>query len=122
MKLSFELKLSEGEHAIFGFEHDGAFITDPYLCDAGMMPVDPADEYGITKEEADHVVMLNSALESATEDAVNAACLNIQQALGVTAGDFAGRYFSGDVQKDQIRTVLASYMQAEMKDAENSAN
>ena len=124
MKLNFKLELLENAEGnlAFGFTHEksGTFIAEPFLCTSGMEPIDPTEEYGISKEEADFIVKLNEALENATEDAVNAGCLAVQQAIGVTRGDYAGVYFSGDVERKKVREVFAKYMHSELQYGDNA--
>ncbi|MBC8738506.1 hypothetical protein F6X40_17165 [Paraburkholderia sp. UCT31] len=116
MKLSFKLEFSEDHdgNAVFGFHHDGFYIFDPFLDTDGMTPADPM-QYGISLDEAAFLAKLNGALEDATEAALNAGCLRIQDALGVKHGDYAGIHFSGGVAKQQIRQTLGEYFKAELE-------
>lgn len=57
-------------------------------------------------------------IDRATEAAINAACAEIQAALGVTSGDLAGVHFAdGGPQRDHVRTAVHEYLQAEAADA-----
>ena len=51
-------------------------------------------------------------VERAVQAGLDAACLVIQNALGVTTGDFAGVFFSGSGD-EPFRTLLAQYLTAE---------
>lgn len=100
-----------------GVEAEDFFIVDPYQSTCGRFDAKPAD-YGLTEEEGVFIAAINKAIEQATEDAINAGCLAVQTSLGVTAGDFAGVYFSGDAQRELVRSVFAIYA---LREAELSA-
>lgn len=106
--------LNEGDFpAAIGFLHDGMFISDPTLCDSGgRWSVDPQEAYGLTPEHVQYLRDLNDHLKAATESAINAGCLSIQQALGVTSGDTAGMHFGTDAGKG-IANTLADYLVVE---------
>lgn len=70
--------------------------------------------YGLTQEEADFVVDLNALIEEATEAALNAGCLAVQEAVGVDSGDLAGVFFSGSADKEAIAHKFAEYILAEL--------
>jgi hypothetical protein len=55
---------------------------------------------------------MNADLEITVENALNAAVKVVQDSLGVTAGDFAGHYFSGTT-GDNLKDILRDYMVAE---------
>jgi hypothetical protein len=94
--------------ACLGFEHDGFFIFDPFVSECSRFEVDPAT-YGLTAEQAAFIKSFNEALEHAAEAAINAGAKVMQDALGVTTGDFAGQYFSGEFECNKIRHALAVY-------------
>lgn len=52
------------------------------------------------------LVRLNSAIDEATEAAINAGANVIQKHLGITTGDTAGAYFTGESQESIARVVL----------------
>jgi hypothetical protein len=60
------------------------------------------------------ISMLNTALDdgvnNATEAAINAGCRAIQNALGVTSGDYAGIYFSDNSRLAELNNVIAGLM------------
>ncbi|ABM97114.1 hypothetical protein [Methylibium petroleiphilum] len=57
-----------------------------------------------------------SILDAATHAALDEACRMIQDHLGVTTGDFAGMYFSGNA-FDSVKATLRSYLEAERASA-----
>jgi len=91
------------------------FVVDPYMSECGRFEVEPS-EYGLTQDQARFIKGFNDALEIATDDAINGGALEMQKFLGVTAGDFAGRYFSGISERNNIRHALAAYGLAEYED------
>ncbi|AQH05744.1 hypothetical protein A9R05_42775 (plasmid) [Burkholderia sp. KK1] len=70
--------------------------------------------YSLTQEEVDFVVDLNALIEEATQAALNAGCLTVQEAVGVDSGDLAGVFFSGSVNKEAIAHKFAEYILAEL--------
>ena len=56
----------------------------------------------------------SSDVETLANDALDAAALSIQDALGVEHGDFAGMFFAGDAGKT-ILEILTDYAREEMK-------
>lgn len=119
-KFSFVLQQGEDVNtglAVFGFEHDGMFIYDPFLSDCGRFQVDPVEAYGITRQEAEGLVTLNRALVQATEAAVDAACKSAQDAMGVESSDPARLYFSDEDAKRNFSKGVADYMQFELRQA-----
>lgn len=54
-------------------------------------------------------------IEEIAEDALNAACLVMQDAIGQTDGGFASLYFSGD---HLIREILFDYISKEIQGLE----
>ena len=54
-----------------------------------------------------------SGIDSLAEDALNAACLSIQDALGQTDGGAAGIFFSGDAE-EKIKEILREYVRFEI--------
>jgi hypothetical protein len=57
--------------------------------------------------------MTASEIEALAEDALNAACLEIQKKLGVTDGGVAGVFFSGD-EGDDVRAHFNYYIRLEL--------
>ena len=47
-------------------------------------------------------------IDNLAENALNAACLVIQDALGVTSGDLAGQFFSDGEVKDKFMDYIRS--------------
>lgn len=63
-------------------------------------------------EEAEAKERQADDIEQMVEDALNAACLAIQDRLGVTDGGTASIFFTGD-NEDTFRKLMRSYIQAE---------
>lgn len=123
----FSFPVEQGVHpetgaAVFGFEHEGMFIVDPFLSDCGRFTADPVEAYGVPTHEARSLVALNKALEAATEAAVNAACKSFQDAAGIASGDFAGAYFSDTSSSRGFSKAVADYIQAELVHAGNTVS
>ena len=59
-------------------------------------------------------------IQTIAENALNAACLSIQNELGQTDGGIAGIYFSG-INEDMILTMLKSYIHTEINFARQPA-
>lgn len=57
--------------------------------------------------------MTQNDIDALAFDALNAACLMIQDRLGVTSGDVAGLYFSGST-GEHILGMLADYVRMEV--------
>ncbi len=55
----------------------------------------------------------DEADEAVVEAALDAAVFHIQEHLGQGTGDFAGMYFSGGPEGDDIRDILLRYLRAE---------
>lgn len=64
--------------------------------------------------EADDIEDTYPDPETLADEALDAAARHIQDALGITTGDFAGMYFSGD-NGARITDILADYAMSEMK-------
>jgi hypothetical protein len=54
-----------------------------------------------------------SGINDLAFEALNAACLSIQDALGQTTGDMAGIFFSGE-NEEKIMEVLREYVRLEI--------
>lgn len=68
------------------------------------------------KTPAGDAAIVHTALEAA----LNAACESIQTALGVTTGDFAGMYFSGDIADLELSVpTLRSFLIAQRRAHDN---
>ena len=114
----FSHPLVKGEDAstgtpVFGFEVNDMFIHDPSLSECGRFSVDPSETYGITAEDAKELNRLNELLTAATEAALNAGCLHIQEALGIESGDLAGMHFPGTQASAPVARALMDYLMAE---------
>lgn len=59
------------------------------------------------------MTMTPREIEDLAEDALNAACLEIQKKLGVESGDVAGLYFSG-TEADAVRIIFRDYIKYEL--------
>lgn len=102
---------------VFGFERNSFFIFDPMSSECSRFIVDPTENYGISKEDAAELARLNKLIETATQVALNAGCLSIQDAVGISHGDFAGIHFSGNENAKPIADALAKYLFAEYEHA-----
>ena len=56
---------------------------------------------------------MNQTVEDLAYDALNAACLSVQNALGIEHGDAAGLFFSG-AERDSMMETLREYVKFEM--------
>ena len=59
-------------------------------------------------------------IQAIAEQALNAACESIQDALGQTDGGIAGIYFTGE-NEDMILSILKSYIHTEINFAKQPA-
>lgn len=109
-----------GNKPVAGFAFKGMQIFDPFLSECGRFLVSP-EYYGLTVEEANALSALNQKVEDATQDAINAGCLAIQQHLGVTAGDRAGNFFSSE-STTQIEQIFLNYALAEIADLQGKVS
>lgn len=86
------------------------FVTNP-LYDVGLInKVDPQECWGLSQEQANFIVGLNEQLSEAVEDAINAACLRLQNFAGITAGGYAGIHFSDPAIRNKLMEVFAAYI------------
>lgn len=56
----------------------------------------------------------DNLIEAAMEEGANAACLHIQQSLGITDGGVAGLHFSGNQWKPEFKRTLKGYVEHEI--------
>lgn len=56
-------------------------------------------------------------IDDMAEDALNALCLSVQNALGVTDGGLASMHFSDDDTKDAIKAYIKAELKAKLDDA-----
>lgn len=56
-------------------------------------------------------------IDDMAEDALNALCLSVQNALGVTDGGLASMHFSDDETKDAIKAYIKAELQAQLNQA-----
>ena len=65
--------------------------------------------------------MNKQQIQTLSENALHEACRHIQDALGVTTGDTAGLYFTGD-REEIILDILTRYIDTELmlKDLSNA--
>lgn len=66
----------------------------------------------VSPEDAAEIKNLHTALERSVQDALDAGCLAIQEALGVKDGGFAALFFSGSG-KDGVKNALTEYLVAQ---------
>lgn len=86
-------------------------LIDPFWSDGLIHEADPVKDWGVPLHDAEVVRDLNRALESSIDTALG----SIQQALGVTTGDYAGLYFSDDRVIAALHNELAKYMDSEVR-------
>lgn len=98
---------------VIGISVNDTFVFDTFKSECGRFLVDPTVAYGLDKQEALWITYLNSAIEKAADDALNAGCLAVQNTLSVTDGGFAGVYFSDDAVRNSMATVFRAYLRAE---------
>lgn len=116
----FPHPVSLGEDAqtgkpIFGVNVNGYHIVDPTVSECGRFEVDPQETYGMSEADVAALKGLNNTLEDALQDALNAGCKTIQDALGVEQGDWAGLFFSGDERTKPLKYLLGQYMDSEIR-------
>ena len=58
--------------------------------------------------------MTTKAIEQLAEDALNAACLVIQEELDITDGGYAGAFFSDN----EVRDKFIAYIEGELRGIE----
>lgn len=99
-----------------GFCHaaSGIAIHDPQISSCGRFEVDPTQAYQLSGEQVAALAALNEAIETATENALNAGALALQEFLAIEDGGFAGMHFSGDEDRHVIRRIFADYAVAEI--------
>jgi hypothetical protein len=99
---------------VFGFECDEVFVFRPNVSVCGRFTANPQTDYGISLEDARQLVAINNLLDEATQAGLNEMCLKVQQGLGISQGDVAGRYFSGPDNVRAIAQTAADYIQHEL--------
>jgi hypothetical protein len=97
---------------VFGIDARGHSVLDPTVDETRDIPVEPA-YYGLTQEQVDFFEKLNDILDKATEAALNAACLAVQEALDVP-GETATLFYDGNQQTAPIRESLVHYIISEI--------
>jgi hypothetical protein len=103
---------SEGK-VVFGIVAKGHTIVDLSRDEGATMPVKPS-YYRLTAKQVAFFDKMNKTLDDAAEDALNAGCLEIQRALGITSGDVADVHFSGAQECTPVRLALAKYLLSEV--------
>ncbi len=116
--IDFLKTLADGEDPqtgmpVFGIEHAGMFIYDPYTSSCGRFDAKPSD-YGLTKESADLLVGLNNLIDESAEAAINAASLRVNSKLGIFKG--LG-FFRGNVMTLPDGAVASAISSAFNRDA-----
>lgn len=99
-----EIMSSEGLSSIALSSNNGVVQTHSPL--EARERLQPSDRFNLA--------LINAALEEATEDALNAGCLALQNAMGVKEGDVASIHFSGTDSVSPIQGALTSYAQLEL--------
>lgn len=94
---------------VFGVSAKGRTITQVTVDESRSRPVEPA-YYGLTQGQVDYFALLNKTLDDATQAALDAGCVAIQEALGIETGDVAGNYFSAIEQREALRAAFARYL------------
>lgn len=79
----------------------------------GEIRVSVGDADFWTADEAAFISRLNDLIDAATEDAINAGCLAVQNALGIDSGDLAGRFFADSDACAGVARQIAAYALAE---------
>ena len=59
-------------------------------------------------------VFTNQEIKDLAEDALHKACIHMQDALGVTTGDWASMFFSGECE-DTIYAIFSDYIRSELR-------
>lgn len=95
-----------------GFVAKGFKVFNPRVSEDGQQKVSP-DYYGLTTEQVVAIDALNKKIEAASQGAMDAGARAIQDHLGVTTGDLAGVFFSGE-NSLQIERVLLRYALTEV--------
>lgn len=111
IQLPFPLEwASSGGDPEIGVSTRGMFVVNPFTDEGQTEEVDPLEYWGLTPEQAQFIVDINAKLKEAVEDAINAGCLRLQNASGITDGGFAGLYFSGPPSQTKLMEVFAGYI------------
>jgi hypothetical protein len=93
----------------------GVVIEDWNVESSGRFAVDPAEAYGLSADDLKALKGLNSAVDAAVEDAINAMAQSIQEHLLITTGDLAGNHFAGLQSLRKIKKAAIRYALAEIK-------
>ncbi|POR07987.1 hypothetical protein [Diaphorobacter sp. LR2014-1] len=104
-----------GDAPKFALVIDDMQITDPTLSACGRFTVDPQEVYGLSPAQVDGLQSINKLLEDAVQDAINAGCFRIQNALGIATGDTAGVHFAFGPALNAITQIFGEYMLFEIK-------
>jgi hypothetical protein len=100
---------------LFGFVHRGRFVTDPQRSDGPSVDVDPAAAYGISYTDAASLMRLNQVVLRAADEAVDAACMAVQQGLGIRRGLAASLHFSSRGEGYGIAKAMRDYIAVELQ-------
>lgn len=98
--------------AVFAISAKGHSILDLTLDESATVTVSP-DYYGVSPDQARFMQKLNDVLTSATEAALDAGCLAVQEALQIETGGVAEMHFSAVAQRAPVREALANYILSE---------
>lgn len=92
-----------------------------------LKKVQALEEQGYTTSDAQGIVdaeemqnnkimqMNTQQIDNLAEEALNSACLLIQEALNVKAGDYAGIFFSGS----EVKDIFIEYIKGEIQNKVN---
>ena len=91
------------------------FVTDLFKDADSRIEVDPESFWGVARFTAEKLRALNEAIRFGTADAINAACLRVQEGLGDSTGILPDMHLSRSEVHEQISMFLCGHALAEMK-------
>lgn len=112
--------VTEGTFRTVGFldKPSGILISDPFSSTCGRFVAAPTTTYGISLAAARALKSLNFKIRELSSGMLTESTRQIQELLGVTSGDFAEMYFTGEKEDrffEQHTELLASYAIAELQ-------
>ncbi|WP_300655879.1 hypothetical protein [Hydrogenophaga sp.] len=111
-----ECDLGKDEVGIRFYDKKSGVVVDDLSMDStGRFAVNPAEAYGLSRDDLKALEDLNSAVDAAVEDAINAMAKSIQEHLLITTGDLAGNHFAGARSHRKIKKAVIRYALAEIK-------